>query len=223
RRHAVQDITPREPIVSSTDARDQSTTVSGDGQQQQSMATTAVPPLVPTSATTSSLNTQTVDNTCDEHTEDIIPRDVISSQCDVADTKWTVRATDADTQSMDSDMDLDSDIENMIAMADFDTRITPGGIESAPVFTGQPLADNKHTVEDIISREPVGDSTDASEQSTTTAHTDSQPQQPMATTADPPVLPTANTSLYELCQPFGHNYAENDGQNAIPYQTTHSQ
>ncbi|CAG2114103.1 unnamed protein product [Medioppia subpectinata] len=34
RRYAVQDITPREPIVSSTDARDQSTTAADDGQRQ---------------------------------------------------------------------------------------------------------------------------------------------------------------------------------------------
>ncbi|CAG2110146.1 unnamed protein product [Medioppia subpectinata] len=61
RRHAVQDITPREPIVSSTDARDQSTTAADDGQKQ-AMTTTSVSPLV----TTSSPGSQSLDNISDE-------------------------------------------------------------------------------------------------------------------------------------------------------------
>ncbi|CAG2110148.1 unnamed protein product [Medioppia subpectinata] len=62
RRHAVQDITPREPIVSSTDARDQSTTAADDGQQQLN----AIP--VATHSTTSSLDSQSLDNMCDDDT-----------------------------------------------------------------------------------------------------------------------------------------------------------
>ncbi|CAG2114456.1 unnamed protein product [Medioppia subpectinata] len=69
RRHAVEDITPREPIVSSTDARDQSTTGADDGQQRQPMATTAVPPMVPTITSTFSPDSQSLDNTCDDDSD----------------------------------------------------------------------------------------------------------------------------------------------------------
>ncbi|CAG2115681.1 unnamed protein product [Medioppia subpectinata] len=62
RRHAVQDITPREPIVSSTDARDQSTTATDVGQQQPN----ATP--VANLSTTSSPDSQSLDNMCDDDT-----------------------------------------------------------------------------------------------------------------------------------------------------------
>ncbi|CAG2113989.1 unnamed protein product [Medioppia subpectinata] len=68
RKHAVKDITPREPIVSSTDAREQSTTAADDSQQQ-SMATTAVPPMVPTITSTSSPDNQSLDNPCDDDSD----------------------------------------------------------------------------------------------------------------------------------------------------------
>ncbi|CAG2114340.1 unnamed protein product [Medioppia subpectinata] len=69
RKHAVEYITPREPIFSSTDARDQSTTATDDSQQQQSVATTAVPPMVPTITSTSSPDNQSLDNTCDDDSD----------------------------------------------------------------------------------------------------------------------------------------------------------
>ncbi|CAG2115037.1 unnamed protein product [Medioppia subpectinata] len=65
RRHAIQDITPREPIVSSTDARDQSTTDADDGQQHPN-ARPVANQSVPTIATTSSPDSQSLDNTCDD-------------------------------------------------------------------------------------------------------------------------------------------------------------
>ncbi|CAG2109190.1 unnamed protein product [Medioppia subpectinata] len=79
RRHAVQDITPREPIVSSTDARDQSTTATDDGQQQPN-ARPVVNQLVPTITTTSSPDSQSLDNTCDDDSDnDIKIVDTISA------------------------------------------------------------------------------------------------------------------------------------------------
>ncbi|CAG2117186.1 unnamed protein product, partial [Medioppia subpectinata] len=84
RRHAVQDITPRDPIVSSTDARDQSTTAADNGQQQ-SMATTSVPVVVnlpvPRMATTTSPGSQSLDNISDED---------LDTYMDIADTIPTV-------------------------------------------------------------------------------------------------------------------------------------
>ncbi|CAG2110661.1 unnamed protein product [Medioppia subpectinata] len=69
RRHAVQDITLREPIESSTDARDQSTTATDDGQQQPN----AIP--VANTSNTSSPDSQSLDNIDTNGTElvDTIP------------------------------------------------------------------------------------------------------------------------------------------------------
>ncbi|CAG2115443.1 unnamed protein product [Medioppia subpectinata] len=71
RRHAVQDITPREPMISSTDVRDQSMTATDDGQQQPNAIPVANQSL-PTISTTSSPDSQSLDNTCDDDSDNDI-------------------------------------------------------------------------------------------------------------------------------------------------------
>ncbi|CAG2110504.1 unnamed protein product [Medioppia subpectinata] len=79
RRHAVQDITLREPIVSSTDARDQSTTAADDGQQQPN-AISMANQSVSTITITSSPDNQLLDNACDDDSDnDIKIVDTISA------------------------------------------------------------------------------------------------------------------------------------------------